>query len=277
MAVVVHANTAQVTINSQGAHPDMKVEPQRMICHLTKGFGGVGSVGRAWTATGTVQVSVGPGDSLGLFQFGFVQFQEILDASFFYAGKHPSHGSVIFKVAEPPAMARKLALDSHDNQLPWTVVQPRFTRQGSLVTAKTGDHPLNKAEPKVRNRTTDRANFLFHVVDHRKFTTVFSAQDPAGAFTHMAHFTWELRYDFKVEWKASGAQIVSRQSPRFSMGRPIAGPPTDPKIVAHLADPQPPNANDEMLFAIVRTKKGGPPNRQDLARRFANVPPTFFK
>jgi hypothetical protein len=277
MAVVIQEKTAKVTIVSGDAVPSIDLQKDRVVCHLTKGFAGADSVARAWRATGTVNLSVGPGDSLTNWQFGFIQFQKILNAGYFYAGKLSTHGSISLNIAAPPAMPRTLTLDSHDGQIPWTVAQPRFTRQGSAITTSTGDHPLNKAGTTLENKTTGKVNFLFHLLDHRKFWTIFSAQDADGRFFHLMNFEWQLRYDFMLMWNASGTPMVFKRSTLLSMGTPVAGPPTDGDVKAKLVNPQPPNANDEMLFAMARALKGGKPNRTDHPQRFANVPPIFFK
>ena len=154
MAVNVQTNTASIAIHSQGAIPAITFNPKSAVCHLTKGFQSAEKVSSAWHATGQVDVSLGRGDTLSGWQFGFVQFQKILTASYFYVGKTSSHGSISLLVSKQPAMTNQFALDSHPGQVPYTVRQPRFTHSPPRITAPTRDHPLNKAGAVLKNKKT---------------------------------------------------------------------------------------------------------------------------
>jgi hypothetical protein len=277
MSVTVQVNTASININSGGAIPAIAFNPKNSVCHLTKGFSNSNKVASAWDATGEVSISLGRGDTLSGWQFGFIQFQKILNAAYYYVGRVPSHGSISLLVSKVPAMTNHFALDSHPNQEPYTVAQPRFKHVAPKITAPTRDHPLNKAGASITNKKTSHPNFLFHIVDHRKFWSIFTAQDANGAFTHMMHFIWEMRYDFMITYDSGGKPRVFRRSPIFKMGSPIKGPPTDKEVTPHLANPHPPNANAIMRLALNNTVSGGKPNRVDTDHWFANVPSTFFK
>lgn len=276
MAVTVHARTAAITLVGQNAKPGIDIKSEKVVCHLTNGYRREDSVSRAFQAVGSVRITLGPGDSLSGWQFGFLQFQKTNFAGYFYAGKAPSHGSVSILISEPPAMPQKLALDSNDNYSPWTVPQPRFEHFPPEINAGTGDHPLNRAATKVVNKITDKVNFLFHVVDHREFWSVFTAQNPAGNVQHLAHFRWELRYDFMFAW-AGDKPSVFRNGSSFKLGAVASGPPKEAEVSALLAKPSPPQANELMKKAVLRAISGSRPNRADNQHWFANVPVTFFR
>lgn len=277
MAVTVLDDTASITTNSAGAVPTITFNPKNAVCHLSKGFQNASKVASAWDATGTVNVSMGRGDTLAGWQFGFIQFQKILTAAYYYVGKFSNHGSISLLLSKPPAMTNQFSLDSHDGQVPYTVAQPRFKHNAPQISAPTRDHPLNKAGATLVNKTTNRTNYLFHILDHRKFWSIFTAQDASGTFNHLMHFTWEMRYDFMITYDGSSKPRVFRKNSHFRMGSPVNGPPTDKEVKPHLANPHPPNANMVMKKAIVNSLKGGKPNRVDTNHWFANVPPSFFR
>ncbi len=275
--IKVQAATAAVTVASSNAKPAVHVADKNIVCHLTHNFNNPDSVAMAFTATGAVNLTMGPGDKLIGWEFGFVQFQKVNTISFFYAGKKRSEGSISVNVHKAPAMTQMLALDSKDNYSPWTKPGPRFTHKAPKISTLTGDHPLTKVGRELLNKTTKKTNFLFHVIDEREFTSVFSARDPLGVHEHLAHFTWKLRYDVKFTWKAGVPIPAVQSSSTFKTNAVVKGPPTDAGIVALLPTLAPPQANTLMLSAIV-TAINGPQgaNRTDNATQFANVPFDFF-
>jgi hypothetical protein len=253
------------------------VAAKNVVCHLTHNFNNPDSVATAFTATGKVNIALGPSDKLIGWEFGFVQFQKVNNIGFFYAGKKSSDGSISINVHKAPAMTQTLALDSNDTYSPWTKPGPRFTHKAPKITCVTGDHPLTKVGRELVNQTTKATNFLFHIVDEREFVSVFSARDPNGTMQHLAHFDWKLRYDVKFTWKGGTPTHQMQSSSTFKTGKVVQGPPTDQAIVALLPTLAGPQANTLMLAAIVKAINGGQgANRTDNAKHFINVPFDFF-
>jgi hypothetical protein len=282
----IQTSTLAIAIDSSKAVPDFQVLDKAVCGHLTNSFSvknGDPVAGAAWTAKATVNASLSAGETIGDVTFGFVQLQKAAKTQFFYAGRFPSHGSMILTVNAPPAMPDQLALDSHDGFVPFTVsqAQGRFQFANGVVTASTGDHPLVKAGREMSgtdkmNRKTKQTNFLFHVIDERDFWTIFTFRGKDDKLQYLAHFTWNLKYNCRFKWLNNTPKIDINSS-TIKFGTMIKGAPTDSFLQSLLKNPDVPNANDVMLFAIVATLKAPQgANRNDLETRFANVPGDFM-
>lgn len=276
--VTIQKNTAKLKVLTDGAVPALKVMSSHVVAHLTKGFSVDGDTEAflpAVSINGTVQVSFGSRAELDRFKFGFIQIHRINRLDMFYAGKTVSDGAITIQVAEPPALAKKLCLDSEPEFSPWTHNTDFFVTEGKVANFSV-DHPASKAGFERGNRRTERKNFLFHLIDSRDLWTVFTALDPDGKFQHLAHVHWKVDYNFMFRWRDGRPQVMQDSS---SMPKPDAvalGAPTDAELQPLLATPAPPHANELTRRGITLAVGGSPPNRTDLVRRFANVPPDFF-
>ena len=285
MAVTINPALASITVDHSGAVPDVSIQANRVVCHLTQGFTTnevfdptrPNKSALAWKGTGKLKVAKGPADNLDLWDFGFVQFQKVNSFSFFFAGKTVSAGAISILAHEAPAMPQKTLLDSISAITPWTKSRPRFNRNGLDVECATGDHPMVASALSLVNRQTNQQNFLFHIVNEREFFTALAAMHDRGAVTYVRHFHWKLAFDFMFNWR-NNQPVKARSSSTLTFGTIENGPPTAPELTALLRAPLPPFANDAGKAAVTAAVTGfSPTNRKDLGRRFANVPPTFFQ
>ena len=285
MAVAVDAKSASITLAKDKAQPDVAVRSGGIVCHLTNGFDPNEQFDPtkpnrsrlAWSATGKLKLTKAAADSLTGWEFGFIQFQKVNAISFFYAGKTASAGSIIIHAHEPPLLPQKTALDSFVGFSPWTKNTPRFKATGNDIECETGDHPMMAAGFSRKNRKTNQDNFLFHVIDDREFFTVLSARDPAGKLTHLRNFHSHLRYDFQFNWRANNP-VKRTNTSSITFGTILDGPPTAAELSGMIADPIGPFANDLCTTSVLHAvTTSNPTNRNDLDRRFVNVPPDFFQ
>ncbi len=277
--VTINKSTAKLNVITDGAVPALKVMSSWVVANLSKGFsvnGDTEAFNPAISINGTVQVSFGSRPELDRWKFGFIQIHRINKLDMFYAGKNRSDGSITIQVAESPVMTQKLCLDSEPEFTPWTHSNDFFVTEGKVANFSV-DHPASKAGFDRGNRLKQRTNFLFHLIDSRDLWTVFTALDPEGKFTHLAHVHWRLEYNFMFEWRNGKPQVKSDKS---SFPKPNAfalGAPTDAGLASLLAKPVPPHANEMTRKAIQLAIGGVPPNRTDHETRFGNVPPDFYQ
>ena len=285
MAITINPGTASITLNHSGAVPDVSIQTNRVVCHLTQGFSAnevfdptrPNKSALAWTGAGKMKITKGPADKLDLWDFGFVQFQKVNSFSFFFAGKTASAGAISILAHEPPAMPHKTLLDSVSAFSPWTKGTPRFKRNGLDVECGTGDHPMVASALSLVNRLTNQQNFLFHIVNEREFFTALAAMDDRGVLIYVRHFHWKLAYDFKFNWR-NNRPVKASSSSTLTFGTIEKGAPTAPELGSLLRSPLPPFANDAGKAAVTAAVTGfNTATRKDLPRRFANVPPTFFQ
>jgi hypothetical protein len=256
-----------------GAIPDVKAWDTRVTCHLTKGYTVENDLGSGMEPAITISARMKAKESdWAGWNFAFIQLHKIKEMGFYYAGKAKSDGSISIYI--DLAVPVKLCLDSEDSYKPWTRAEKHYFLDGKLRAAST-DHPACRAKRELVNAITSRPNYLFHIVDRRELWTVFAAQDPTGARTYLGHVHWSVDYDFKFKWRKDEPLIASNNS-KLSFDDWKKGPPTDSELQPLLKNPGPPLANDVTREAIKNAVIGGPPNRVDVARSFANVFPDFY-
>src|SRR5262249_47942951 len=101
MAIVVDKASATIEFPDKwgGVKPAISLNPKERFYHLTTGFhrphwsGDPMEISDAWTAEGRVRVSVGPGDKLDDWKFGFLQLVRVNKLSAFYVGRTRKDGS----------------------------------------------------------------------------------------------------------------------------------------------------------------------------------------
>lgn len=265
MAINVDASSAKITQNVSAARPALFTDGRIVICHLTNGFGGVTQLRPAFTASGEVKVS-GPDLELRNTVFNFIQFQKLRNVSLTYLSGDFNTERVLLTVSQPPALATNPALDSRRAITPFTSGAAADLRLGK-ATNGMGDHPASKASATLTHES-GRQCLLRSFTDSREFWTSFVARSPAGVIQYLAHFHWELHYEFALEWELTDLGtfrlklLLSNSRIRFEP--PVAGPPRAPEIAGMLANPLGPQANELMDAAIRTAVLGGPPNRMDL-------------
>ncbi len=299
MAVSLNASSATVTITGvnkivptvavvrAGAGTDLLVN-----AHLSNNFdAGATSItgaaaGEAWHAVGKVGVGVGPGDAAELAQwnFGFLQFQKINALTLYYNGATRNGGGLVVQAHFPPALGRASGRDSGtlDPNPPWLRVGTAGTLTvdvaKGVATAETGDHPMVLVGSRRQNAKTASTNYLSQLVDDRQFVTVFSARDPQGVYTHLAHFAWSVVWDFNFVWVDSEPRPRRGGPTRFTMGPVVLGPPTDPSVTGFLANPAAAVklGTSEQRAALLSAINAPPPNRIDSEDPIGAYPDDFY-
>jgi hypothetical protein len=303
MAVVVNTGTAKLKIDKAKVTPDVHVFPTGLTsdpvvnAHLTNNFtpGTAGPTGAqvkdAWTITGTVSVSAGPGDAaeLAKWQFGFIQFQKINALNLYYNGQSRSQGGILITAQIPPALSNNPGRDHADKD-----PNPPFMRVGTagnltvdttkgLATAEVGDHPMLLAKTKMMNDKTGYTNYLAQLVDNRDFVTAFVARDPAGTYQYLSHVAWILVWNYTFTWKG-GLPIKSKVTAggkggvgtNFDMTE-ATGKPTQTWVQKMLTDPAAvAKLGTAEQNAALKAAVNGPPTRQDFPDPVGHFPDNFF-
>lgn len=267
MAVTFDAASAAITQTTSRARPAIFSDGRIVVCHLTNGFLGPNALNPAFNALGEVKVS-GTDAELRSFTIGFIQFQKLRSVTLTYSGGLVMPERIFLNASSPPALTTNPALDSRLAFTPFTSADPAILRAGN-ATNVMGDHPAAKALAQLTHRNSSRNDLLLSIRDSREFWTSFAARSPAGVIQYLAHFHWELVYDFTLEWQldelTGGNRLklaLSNSTLRFDPT--LAGPPRAPELAGMLANPRPPHANDLMDTALKGAVLGGPPNRQDI-------------
>ena len=274
--VGIEAQDATLTYVNTGLHPGVAFEPfndpKRAVFHLTKGYTlthDAETIKHAWTAAGegpSQSKSGTPGDE----ELGFLQTQEVDTLQFFYAGEKHNHGSVTINVG--PSIVPKTCLDSEDDVDPWTSFDR--SRVNGAWKAKTGDHPASRCPLRLGNLLTNKPNFLFHVIDRRRYVTVLTFR-LGTQFIPLRWFKWSISHNVMFRWVGGKPQARTNSS-TFSFGEVKVGPPDLETVRKIVKKPSRPFGNPLTRSAIQSVVLGDLTGRTATAERFANVPADFW-
>jgi hypothetical protein len=280
---IVSAQLA-LRVDGSNAKPDVFINPAgHIICHLTQGFSSSSfPSGQQNAITGAAHVPVipGPGETVRSWNFGFVQIGRVRTPELhgaFYAGRMRSEGSIAVRPGVPPALASPVLYDASGSPPdPWfETPNPSFTPP--RINASWGDHPALKVPLRLRNSGRNLDNFLFQLIFDREFWTIFTATDPSGKITYIAHFHWQVRYDIELMWRNQTAQIRKNKSTAGVLDAKVNGAPADPQLQTILAHPSGDRANTVFSKAITQAFFGARgPNRTENDRWFMTVPAEFW-
>ena len=268
----------KIKVDTPGAKPSPFIGRRVVTCNLTRGFimeGDTETFNDAINFSASMKAAT-TDKEFADWKFRFLQFQRIEFLGFFYAGAKKSGGQVSMQCHQKPAMNETLHLDSEDDFTPWTHSFDA-TLRGGVITQISGDHPASRAPVEVVNNVTSATNFLFHIVDKRRFWTVFTAQSPKGDFQPLGHVEWTLEYNFMFKWKG-GKPGVAKDGSSLAAGVFTSGAPADAEVKGKCTSPAKPHSNESVRNAIKFTVIGGPPNRSDKDTvQFINLPVDFFQ
>jgi hypothetical protein len=272
----IESQNATLTVQSTGVSPGVAFEPlsnpKRAVFHLTKGYSltaDTETIKHAWTAKGE-----GPGQSkngtAGDEELGFLQTQEVDTVQFFYAGENRSHGSMTIDIG--PSLNPKTCLDSEDNLQPWTSNDRSF--DNGTWKAATGDHPACRCPLRLGNTVTNKPNFLFHVIDRRRYVTVLTFR-LGKQFIPLRWFKWSISHNVVMRWEG-GKPKVRTNSSTTSFGTVKVGPTDVAAVSKIIKSPGKPFGNFLTRSVIQGVVLGDLTGRTSNPEWFANVPIDFW-
>lgn len=272
----IESQDAVLTVEHTGLRPGVAFEPllapHRAVFHLTRGYtltGDTEKIRHAWTATGE-----GPGQSKsgarGDEELGFLQTQEVEAIQFFFAGEKRSHGSISIDVG--PRVTPKTCLDSTDEWEPWASAD-RSVLNG-IWKATTGDHPASRSPLRLGNIATNQPNFLFHVLDRRRYVTVLTFR-LGRQFIPLRWFKWSVSHNVKICWEGGKPKVRSNAS-TFSFGEVKMAPPDNPTVRNIIHNPVRPFGNYITRTCINSVVIGDLTGRTANREWFKNVPADFW-
>jgi hypothetical protein len=267
-------DTAGIDVSHPGIAPAVFADlpANRVVTHMTVGFNPADPLNPtpAWNALGHVRFT-GPTTALTDWDFGFIQFMQTRRVELVYAGRTRNEGSIFLLITEPPALPRKLTLDSVDPARipgisPWTRAAPRFDfdpGDPNQVLCSTGDHPAGAFHLRNFNTQSGTDNFVFLVTDLRDLFVSFVAQQPSGQLHFLAHFHQPIAIQARVTW-SGGVPTPHMLNSTVTPHKVVRGPP--PVAGALLTSPVGPMFNDAIRDAFSSTDPPGaanarPPNR----------------
>lgn len=276
--VGIDAQAATLSYDKTGLTPGVAFEPfsdpKRAVFHLTKGYSltrDAETIKHAWTATGTAPAQVKSGTA-GDEEMAFLQTQEIDTVQFFYAGEKASHGSMTIDVGSN--ISPKTCLDSEDNVEPWTSDNRSFAN--GIWNAKTGDHPAARCPLRLGNLVTNQPNFLFHVIDRRRYVTVLAFRVGATQFIPLRWFKWSISHNVMLHWVGGKPQVRSNTS-TTAFGDIKVGPVDVPAVSKIIKKPGKPFGNVLTRNTIKAVVLGDLTGRTANPTWFANVPVDFWR
>jgi hypothetical protein len=276
-------DTAKLTFDFGGQKPtaDFGIDTETgvlvMVGHLPKNFTDVNNFGEAlfWSGEAAVRSAVSDPAELKTLRFGFIQFCRFDAWNFTWVGRSPSEGEI--DINPFGALTATVSLDSNADATPFTNTIELPVSRG-IARASHGDHPAVKAPVQKVNRSNQANNFLFEVINRRRFWTILSAQERStGRLQHLASHSWDLVYRFNLSWRGGSPVISLNQSDLSPVDPVTTGPPTESALSSLLESPGPPFHNVLGRAARNAAVTGGLPTREDLlTRRAVNVPADFF-
>ena len=274
--VGIEAQQATLTYERGGLRPGVAFEPllapKRAVFHLTRGYTltrDTETIRHAWTATGE-----GPGQSRrgtpGDEELGFLQTQEVEAVQFFYAGEKRSHGSMTIDIG--PSLTPKTCLDSEDALQPWTSDDRALVN--GIWHAGTGDHPASRCPLRLGNIATNQPNYLFHVIDRRRYVTVLVFR-LGTQFIPLRWFKWSISHNVKIRWVGGKPQVNTNTS-TFAFENVRVGPPDSGTVRRIIQKPGKPFGNFLTRTVIQGVVLGDLTGRTANKEWFANVPADFW-
>jgi hypothetical protein len=207
-------------------------------------------------ADASVMVHGAAGDSLAGWTFGFMQVQGIETNWGDYRGEKDPEGSMTLQRGRPPARriqvcrdatktGRKVDFffDSKSVTAPFPSGPAAFPM--AIEVNNWADTPGEFYRLRERNSKTGNVNFLHEVQVELPFLTVFAARDPAGAFTFLAHFFWNVHWQARFR-PASFADLAQPWNVQLVPGGNAKN--VGPVL---LGDPQPANARERAMLAAL--------------------------
>jgi hypothetical protein len=274
--VGIEAQDATLTYDKVGLSPGVAFEPlsdpKRAVFHLTRGYTltrDAETIRHAWKAAGE-----GPGQARhgtpGDEEIGFLQTQEVDTLQFYYAGEKRGHGSMSFDIG--PRITPKTCLDSDDSVEPWTSADRSL--DNGIWKAKTGDHPASRCPLRVGNILTNQPNFLFHVIDRRRYVTILTFR-LGTQFIPLRWFKWSVSHNVKFSWVGGKPRVRSNTS-SYDFGEVKMGPPDTDTVRKIVKKPERPFGNYLTRSIIQGVVLGDLTGRTANREWFANVPGDFW-
>jgi hypothetical protein len=195
----------------------------------------------------------------------------------------PPKGGIALNYFVPPALPNTVLLDGTSTtggaptRDPWYRNPVFGTAAGGGRAADTGDHPGMVVRLSLENRSRSNVrNFLFHCFMDRKFWTILTALEPGGKPQYIAHFHWQVRYEFRLKWSGGAPRPPLNQSFVRVIRRQTAGRPGEADLQALLDTPTGERANSVGRRVDAATVTGIAPNRTDNKTRFITTPEDFW-
>ncbi len=152
------------------------------------------------SADASVTVNGSPDDTLDGWSFGFMQVQWIETNWAEYRGQSEKEGSLFLQRGRATGRPAKQCRDTVNAGDFFYSPKAMIACAGkwaypAVITVKGyNDTPGDFFRLRQLNSCTHSVNYLYEAQLEFHFLTVFSARDPDGVFTHLAHFYWNVHW-----------------------------------------------------------------------------------
>jgi hypothetical protein len=216
----------------------------------------------------TVNFSMGPRDTLDVWQVGFMQIARINNCMTIYAGRTSGEGSILCD-ALSALLPNNAILDCKDQTtIPWAVPPDgKSAFKGNVASPHFGDNPNLHLPQHMENRKVSNLNnFLLRFQWDIDFWTILAAIGPDQSRRNLAHFHWRVAHDVGCFWRGGIPHPSEGPGASFKLiDKFVSGPPKDADLQAILANPAGPIANDVAKKAFDNSIVGiDPRSRQEL-------------
>jgi hypothetical protein len=242
MTIVIREDTADLNVTSDGNRPNCKVNfaNGRAFFFLREG-----TDRQAISIIGTVQATKAPIDTIGRWDFGFIQLINEAVCSYYFAGSDPTKGSVILDFATNPSDYLLDCLEGSapfQNRAPPTELTAQYpgAPMRAVFRASADDNPYNIMELTWLNFATNTDNFLIRAQRTTNLYTALVARDKSvpGPFRILAYVTWHAAWDFNFtrHLNTNQAPVVSTLKATFTADPPVRGAPVDKDVARQIAN-----------------------------------------
>jgi len=155
---------------------------------------------------GEVKFNGAAGDARAGWQVGWIQAQWIETNWAYYRGQHNTDGSIFLQRGRPPARPRQACRDTSGavatiftDPTDLRVLQtlPAAGAFPLLVKVQSNDPPGERYRAVQTNTATGKPNFIHEIQLEFHFCTVLSVRDPSLNFHHLAHFYWNVHWQYR--------------------------------------------------------------------------------
>jgi hypothetical protein len=236
------------------------------------------SPARAMHCEGEVQFTGAPGDSTTGWSVGWIQAQWIETNWAYYRGQHNSDGSIFLQRGRPPARPRQACRDT-SGAVSTIFTDPTDPREFQRLPAAAvfplrvsvqSNDPPGESYAAVETNTVAGGldNFIREIQLEFHFCTVLSARDPTGNFHHLAHFYWNVHWQFRftptqfppgdTHWRI---EPIARGN-TATASRAFPGATTDRRFAGVLTSPQATSCVDLATASATAVGSAGPNRRE---------------
>lgn len=237
----------------RGSGKITKIESARPSRPLIQGGAVNFTLTKGMHCEGQVKFAGAAGDDRAGWQVGWTQAQWIETNWAYYRGEHNHDGSIFLQRGRPPARPRQACRDT-SGAVTTIFTDPTDPKEFQtlpavgpfplLVNVQSNDPPGESYAAAQTNNATGKQNFINEIQLEFHFCTVLSVRDPGLNFHHLAHFYWNVHWQYSFHPRAFPPTDANWRIEAVAHGNSAAvshailGPTADPRFAGVLTSAQ---------------------------------------